>query len=735
MIGGAVPEARVEHGGIMKQAQGKILLVEDERAHVELIRRAFREVGRKGELEVAGSLHDALRWLDKKKPALAVIDLQLPDGSGFDLFERGGAGKDFPAIVLSAHGDEVKAVEALKKGAADYIVKDEALFSSLPRICESAMKDWQHIQEKSAIKQELLESNRTLSAALKIAGLGVWSYDPLTQQPSWSPRMFEIFGIDPSKGVPCFEAHRQYIHPEDWERFAATVQKGDGYRLKLRIVRPDGAVRRILTLCEPQLDADGRMIKLYGTAADITEQERNEESLTKLIQCFLSLGADGRENIRRIVHCAGEILGWACLLYNRLEDEELLCTWAVWQEPPEFVSREKPHGHICYDVIASGTQKPVIIKDLTGSKYETTDPNVRKYDLKAYTGIPVFVGECCVGSFCAVDVSVREPSPYELRMMEMLAHAVSVEEERLRTQRRADEALKRFQLAMKGTSDGLWDWNLVTNEVYFSPRWKSMLGYADDEIPKTFEQWEQRIHPDDVDRVKSCQDDYLAGRTEKLEVEFRIYHRDEGYIPVLARAYAVRDDDRRPRRLVGTLIDMRGMKEMEEAVRQERNFLVNILESLSYPFYVIDPQNYEIQLANSASHTNGTSVGFPCYRVTHGRTTPCREDEHPCPLKEVRTKMKPVVVEHVHMDKKGRRRDVEVHAFPVIDGEGKLQSVIEYAIDITDRKEAEEVLRDKILEVQRANEIMLGREGRVVELKREINMLLSELGRREKYTI
>src|SRR5690242_1033112 len=91
--------------------------------------------------------------------------------------------------------------------------------------------------------------------------------------------------------------------------------------------------------------------------------------------------------------------------------------------------------------------------------------------------------------------------------------------------RRAEQALReseeRYALAAQGSNDGLWDWNLKDNTIYFSPRWKSMLGYEDPEIGENPDEWFNRIHESDRDLVKQCIDEYLNGKANHFECEAR----------------------------------------------------------------------------------------------------------------------------------------------------------------------------------------------------------------------
>ena len=141
----------------------------------------------------------------------------------------------------------------------------------------------------------------------------------------------------------------------------------------------------------------------------------------------------------------------------------------------------------------------------------------------------------------------------------------------METALRASE--ERFALAMEGANDGLWDWNVGTNDMYCSPRWKSMLGYEDGELENDLRTWERLVHPDDVDRVRDDVRAYLEGRSAKYESEYRMRHKAGHYADILARAFAVRrGSDARPLRLVGTHVDITERKRtaQETAGRQGR---------------------------------------------------------------------------------------------------------------------------------------------------------------------
>jgi PAS domain S-box-containing protein len=133
-------------------------------------------------------------------------------------------------------------------------------------------------------------------------------------------------------------------------------------------------------------------------------------------------------------------------------------------------------------------------------------------------------------------------------------------------------------------------------------------------------------------------------------------------------------------------------KRAEEKVKEQNKFLKDVMCSLTHPFYVIDANNYRIIFGNAVTGWSDNVKELKCYELSHKREKPCSEKEHPCPLKKVIETKMPMVVEHTHYDKDGNMRNVEIHAYPILDGKGSVVQVIEYSLDITERREAEEEL-------------------------------------------
>ncbi len=132
---------------------------------------------------------------------------------------------------------------------------------------------------------------------------------------------------------------------------------------------------------------------------------------------------------------------------------------------------------------------------------------------------------------------------------------------------------ERFDLAMKGSNDGIWDRELINETVYYSERWKGMLGFTDSEFPNNIKAFEERIHPDDYEKVMNNFHNHLNRKSDFYESKFRIKHKDGHYIWINDRGKAIFDKDGNPIRIVGTHTDITEKQRIEEELHQYQALL------------------------------------------------------------------------------------------------------------------------------------------------------------------
>lgn len=141
--------------------------------------------------------------------------------------------------------------------------------------------------------------------------------------------------------------------------------------------------------------------------------------------------------------------------------------------------------------------------------------------------------------------------------------------------------------------------------------------------------------------------------------------------------------------------EIRRREAAELAAVSEKEFLDKVIDSLPYPFSVIDAHDYTVRLGNAKAMAGADGHPMTCHALSHHQSFPCSGEEHPCPLQQVKATGKPVTVEHVHQNQAGEPRIYEIYGFPILDDAGQVTQMIEVSIDITERRRAENLLREQ----------------------------------------
>ncbi|MBO0700109.1 MAG: PAS domain S-box protein, partial [Zavarzinella sp.] len=272
-------------------------------------------------------------------------------------------------------------------------------------------------------------------------------------------------------------------------------------------------------------------------------------------------------------------------------------------------------------------------------------------------------------------------------------------EEELARREMADQEARRnwerFELAVRGSGDGIWDWDVATNVVYFSPRWKEMLGYADHELANTFDTWAEHLHPDDRDRALKTISDYFAGRVPAYELEHRLRHKDGSYRWILARGVALRDASGRPYRMAGSHTDLTAQKAAAAALDRERDLVAALLDNVPDAIYFKDLDSRFLRVSRSLATRFGLADPAAAIgKCDHDFFRPESADQARRDEREVIRTGRPLVGrEEQEVWPDGRVTWASTTKVPLRDRTGRIVGTFGVSRDITDHKRAEAELQ------------------------------------------
>ena len=272
----------------MDKKQIQVLLLEDEAAHAEAIRRALESSDGDLKLHIVGSLKGFRDYIAADTPDIALVDMVLPDGNGIDLLTYPPESKAFPMLILTSHGNEKAAVDALKAGALDYVVKSPETFAAMPRIITRNLTQWSLIQKNNKNEQALRESEQNFRNSLEGSLIGIYIADK-DWQPTFANKafldLFDYANIDEVKVSP---PHKRYT-PEslaDLKRRSETKLRGLPIpnQIEVAITKKDGTIRYLhIFLQEIFWDGKKQHQLFYN---DITQRKQTEEQLKQSEEKF-----------------------------------------------------------------------------------------------------------------------------------------------------------------------------------------------------------------------------------------------------------------------------------------------------------------------------------------------------------------------------------------------------------------------------------------------------------------
>jgi len=270
--------------------------------------------------------------------------------------------------------------------------------------------------------------------------------------------------------------------------------------------------------------------------------------------------------------------------------------------------------------------------------------------------------------------------------------------------KQVEEALKKseetYRLAMDATADGLWDWNVLTGKVYYSPSWAKMLGELD--VVPEYGFWENRLHPRDKEIVLLTIQDYLRGKTDYWQKEHRLRTRNGEWKWVLGRGCVVkRDENNQPLRMIGTMTDITERKRTEEELREKSlqvqrlaDELELIIDGIPGGIFFKDTENRFIRVnkfvAEAHQMTKKQLEGTSCFELYPREMAQAYFEDD---LEVIRNHQSKLNIDETWETEYGTRW-VNTSKIPYMNENGEITGVIGLSLDITERKKAEEALRE-----------------------------------------
>jgi PAS domain S-box-containing protein len=387
------------------------------------------------------------------------------------------------------------------------------------------------------------ETTERLQLALQASDYGVWDQDIPSGRLVWDQRQCELFGIAPETFDERHETFLELIHPEDRERVRLFKLRHNGvsgnFDDEFRIVRPNGEIRHLLTRGKVYCDTDGQPVRIVGLNRDITAERQRDQTVSTLNQRLLF-----------ILNASGYGVWEYIFATNKLDwDDHLLEIYGLprhslagnieeWEARvhPEDLPLVRTETELALKGRASQQQHQFRIVRPDGAERHISS---HRYLLRGADGALL--------SMVGFDSDIT--GEHELR-------------EELRI------AEERWQLALAGNNDGVWDWNIAAGEVYRNARNTEIVGYLPSELAPDRHIWQSLGHPEDIPATNAAMADHLEGRKPVYQCEYRLRHKAGYWVWVLDRGKVVaRDPKGQPLRVVGTQTDITSRKQLEERLR------------------------------------------------------------------------------------------------------------------------------------------------------------------------
>jgi diguanylate cyclase (GGDEF)-like protein/PAS domain S-box-containing protein len=388
-----------------------------------------------------------------------------------------------------------------------------------------------------AFEAEVLRMNEfRFREVQRIARIGHWEYEVKSKRIHWSEELYRVYRIDPGTPPRSLKEHMEMYPAADRALLRLSVDRalkeGAPYDLELQVRGGDGELLEVHLMGHVVRGDTGQVIRVIGTSRDITERKRTQRALRESEEQFRTAFDQAAIGMTITSTDDGKFLRVNpafCEMTGYTEDELLRLKFRDITHPEDLESSMSLLATIRISV-PSGLEKRYVRKDGRCIWVRLTVSPVRDEE--------------------------KDTPRHFLGLMEDITGLKQAQENA-----RLNE--ERWQLALQGTSDGIFDFDVKTGAVFYSPRWKEMLGYTDSELRDESATWEELVHPDDLALAQNAVDSHLSGKTDGYEAEYRIRCRDGEYKWIHARGRVLRDSKGTPLRLVGVHTDVTNRKRTE----------------------------------------------------------------------------------------------------------------------------------------------------------------------------
>jgi PAS domain S-box-containing protein len=552
---------------------GHILLADDNPDMRSYVARLLQEQGY--EVTAVRDGEAALAAVREHSPDLVLTDIMMPRLDGIGLLSALRENQDtstIPVILLSARAGEEERIEGLKHRADDYLTKPFSARELLAHI--GACLEISRLRKEAETQLRIQETEREFRSLAETMPQIVWATRPDGWNIYHNQRWVEYTGLklEESYGHAWISA----VHPDDrqhaWDAWQRATQHNETYSLECRLRRADGAYRWWLIRGVPLFNEHGEIQKWYGTCTDIQDLKEADIAIRESearLHFALEMCNTGAWEVDLETHSAYRSIEQARIFgYSNLES-----AWSFEKFIGHVLEEDRPEARaLLAEAFSNGGERRF------ECRIRRTDGEIRWISVAGRFRVTRTDGKSQVAVGIVQDITERKQALEKLELLN--AQLEDSVKQRLEELAALNIAETRWQFALEGSNQGVWDWDLTSNQVFFSKQWKAMLGFQENEISERFEEWLERVHPDDLPTALAAVEKYQRGESAFFESEHRLLHRNGQYVWTHSRGMVVcRDAAGKPLRMIGTQADITDQRTLLDELKQHRDHLEMLVTS------------------------------------------------------------------------------------------------------------------------------------------------------------